>query len=219
MNTKKFFFFPGFAFLVLAISVFAAEGGNYVTKANSTVTVDGILTFVGFLILGGMEIFSVHHAKKESRKDRTLTILNRYFHKDLLPSVESAWEFIHDSRLSQSDKLNDFHNNPQIRANLIEVFNFFEEIGLMYNTDLLDKKIVKRCLGPIILEYFIQSQCFIRSLRKTHPFAETYIEWENMISGLSKRVDRENSLNVKMFQLTLHWKKTQSGLRTIERPR
>lgn len=210
-----FFIFPGLAFIIFAISAFAVEGGGYGAKGNLSITVDGILTFVGFLILGGMEIFSVHNAKKEARKDRTLTILDKYFHKDLSPHVESAWEFIHDSSRSQSEKLNDFYNNPQVRANLIEVFNFFEEIGLMYNADLLDKQIIRRCLGPIILGYFIQSKWLIQSLREAHPFGETYVEWENMIGSLSKKIDRENGLSIKMFQLTLQWEKTQSSLRSI----
>ncbi|HSE84272.1 MAG TPA: hypothetical protein VLB01_06970 [Thermodesulfobacteriota bacterium] len=214
-NKQRLFFLPGFAFIILAINAFAAEGDGYAAKGNLSITVDGILTFVGFLILGGMEIFSVHHAKKEARKDRTLTILNKYFHKDLSPHVESAWEFIQDSGRSQSEKLNDFRNNPQIRTNLIEVFNFFEEIGLMYNADLLDKEIIKRYFGPLILGYFIQSKWLIQSLRETHPFGETYAEWENMIRSLSKKTDGENRLNIKMIQLTLQWEKTQSNLRSI----
>lgn len=64
------------------------------------------------------------------------------------------------------------------------VFGYFQEIGLMYNLNVLDKEMVKKMIIDVSLKCYALAERYVNELQRK--YGDAYKEWGKMNEDLKK---------------------------------
>lgn len=137
----------------------------------------------------------VEQNKKSTRHNLTTQLLLRFNDDNYTKHLARAIRFLRDETISieEKKKIVGENNRKGIDLNLsIRItLNFFEQIGLWYNREILDKQLVQDYIKTASLSYFEQSKWYIDKVRAKFS-SSIYTEWEKMNDELKNELRRAN---------------------------
>lgn len=121
---------------------------------------------------------------RQSKRERTYIFADRYYDPQYVNIFLSAKKFATE----KSSNFEDFKTNSIIRKNVGITINFFEELGYLYESNLVDHAIIEDLLGDASIETYKIYEWIICEIRKEQkennpniPSVELYCKsWEKM---------------------------------------
>ena len=196
MNRLKYIWTKGLlysVFIIYFISVFLIISGLYLyfTKQKSlTETIlilTGVITAISVVYLAEQ----IRVASEQEKVKRSYEYLARYNSEDFEKTIKDACNFIRDGRITKDEKMDIVSNrkNPKYkttRSTISLYFNFFEEMAILYNRNLLNKDLIRSFFKSITLSTYNDGKDIIDRLRKEG--SKTFFkEWEKMNKDLENK--------------------------------
>lgn len=96
--------------------------------------------------------------------------------------------FLNDKDFSEDSKWFEYSEGivPDLTEHVYITFAYFEDLGLSYNMNLIDRKIVKKLLKTTITMYYEESEWLRKRIKEHFKSNENiYKQWELMYKDLS----------------------------------
>lgn len=155
------------------------------TLARIATSASAVATFFGIIFA----LWQWGSNIRKHKRERTDELVGRYSSPAYIGYAYDARKFLEEvTKDNQEDLWDTFMKEKDIRISVVICFSLFEEIGLMYNKDLIDKKITKGLLRGTIIKFYEISKWLIDKIRKEYRKDNIYKEWEDMCEDLKKEV-------------------------------
>jgi len=152
-----------------------------------------IATILSACFAGGSVIYlakQIGMMIRQDRYQRSHEFIKRFNSKEfieIISNVKKCCEVFEDSNKSDNEKWNYVEADPKRKQDLNMFLNFFEELGLMYNEKLTNKKITKGFFKGISVGYFEKCYLYIKDRRIRQNHSTMFENWEKMVEELKKQ--------------------------------
>jgi len=153
-------------------------------------------------ILGGFAAFitlpiiwwQLKSNSKQSKRERSYEFASRYYDPNIMPHIVKTRRFLTDT--PENNQLELFKTDDDLRVSVGVCLSLFEEIGAMYNMNLLDKEVIRRLFKPPCVAYYNWALPFIGQMRKDAKVENAlskvdsqtiFAEWQKMYEDLIKK--------------------------------
>jgi len=159
-----------------------------------------IATIAGPIIaLGGLGFigWQLSSNASQAKRQKTFDLATKYHEPEFFDRAFKASTFL-ASELQPSEKVERFFNkdNPyyiETRLSCGLLFNFYEDMSLMYNMDLVDKEVFVRSFGGTVGPAFQASKPLIEEYRKREQDDRLFIEWEDCAKDVEFRLTSKDA--------------------------
>ncbi len=165
-------------------------GDGLKTLADIATIVVGISTF-GLLILAVISACFIKKQisimREEGNVTRTFEFMKRYSEPYYQGQLQNFMTFLNSSA-SELAKWRMYSEDSVIQHSCIYVFGLFEDIGVLYNRNLLMKDLVKYHYSIMFPFYFNRSEWLIKRIREQDAVSlkMVYTDWERMVRDMER---------------------------------
>lgn len=137
------------------------------------------------LIFAGLQLKKQHEQQKENTRWQKAQVAHEFikrfndpaFREDLSKSIT----FLVDNKISNDEKYQIIEKNIELRSQIVLTLNFFEEMGIMYNKNFIDKELIKDFFKSISIDFYTNANFFIQKRRSLNPdHAKNFTQWQSM---------------------------------------
>lgn len=154
------------------------------TLARIATSASAVATFFGIIFA----LWQWRSNIRKHKRERTDELVGRYSSPPYIAYSFDARKFLEEaSTKNQDNEWQIFIDNKDTRISVIVCFSLFEEIGLMYNKNLIDKEITKLLLRGTTIKFYEISKWLIDRIRDASKNDNIYKEWEVMCEDLRKK--------------------------------
>lgn len=160
------------------------------TLADIGPIVVDISTF-GLLILAVVSAWFIKKQisimREEGNVTRTFEFMKRYWEPYYQSQLQNVMALLNSSA-SELAKWQMYSEDPVIQHSCIYVFGLFEDIGSLYNRNLLMKPLVKHHYSIMFPFYFNRSEWLIKRIRERDidKLKMVYSDWETMVRDMER---------------------------------
>jgi len=144
------------------------------------VQVSIIATGIGALLSVFYLAEQVRVATLEGRIQRTYEYMKRYNSPEFREDMAMATIFFRDRTRSNQAKWEAVKTDDILKSQIVLSMNFFEELGIMYNKNLLEKTVAREFFGSISKSICEDANDYINERRKDPKDEKNYKNWETM---------------------------------------
>lgn len=141
-------------------------------------------------------IIQLFRTEMYNKRQRTYDLISKYYQPDYLHETVKALHFLQRDlvKAEKIDRLFNYKNEHYVETLKFctLLFSYYEDICQMYNTNLLDKSVLKRALRGKIIRIFEDSEFLIIEYRRRFKNDRIYIEWQNCVNDLRIEPSTEN---------------------------
>lgn len=141
-------------------------------------TIIAAVAAAGSLIYLGKQIkISVEQQKIQ----RAYEYMKRYNDPEFrrnIPEVLMILKRLTNDWITNGAKWNELKEGTEKRNKLSLVFNFFEEMGIMYNRDLVSREVIRECFKGVSLSFYKDAERYIKKRKEKNP--RLFENWEQM---------------------------------------
>jgi hypothetical protein len=174
---------------------------------------------IAFVALIGA-VLQLMNARRADRRNAAYRYFERWTDKDAIPYVvKMVEELIKVPPQEVQQRYKAFWEKSQKERLEITLFlNFWEELGGLYNSRLVDRKVVRRYLSPMVVVYWQRADWFVQRNRETNPWFMD--QWEQMYHDMERwRNRREHPRPDQRVKRWLHVRRRSSLRHEIARER
>jgi len=195
MDTKnkilvKVFFYSA---VILLLLLFSDDIANIFWKDDQLNDISTFGTLLASIVAIGA-IFGVYiqlvRAEKQNKRQRTYDLVSKYYTPGYHEYIFEAAYFVTNTlNYPKTEQfLNKHHPNyKETRKTCLVLFNYLEEVCLMYNMNLLDKDLFERTLGGTTILLYYYSKEIIKNARTKADDKRLFIEWQNCAKVLNSK--------------------------------
>lgn len=132
--------------------------------------------------------------RKQEKRERSFYFIQRLYDNDLYEHGFDAMEFLRRDFMSPEEKWRTSFVDKDINKSLRMYLNYYEDLGLAYNKNVLDKDIIEKSMGEASLYTFDVIDWYVKRFQvddldddpDTPEELLTYIQWTKMNKAISK---------------------------------
>jgi hypothetical protein len=141
---------------------------------------------IAFLALVGA-IIQLASARRASLRRTAFAYFERYSDPSAVPYIAEMLRLLAKSKPSEDDDArwrSWKKKHLQTRLRCLVFVNFWEELGGLYNRGLIDRGVICRYLGKLIVTEWVEGQWFIERCQDQEP--QAFRDWEKMASHIGR---------------------------------
>ncbi len=176
-------------YMAAAVVVASRDGPFWADEVTAIAT--AVTAFLAFWALVGA-VWQLKDARTSTRETRAQDYLQRYDDPQLIPFVEKARFVIGPKReLTVAERRArqrwwdhlSFRDQFEVQIAL----NFWEQMGGMYNRELVDQRLIEEYFGDAALDYWRRAEWLVHHIRDQSPGEAVYNEWDDMCEEILNR--------------------------------
>jgi len=126
---------------------------------------------------------------KQSKRLRTYELLGRYYHPEYVSYTFNLRKFLERTDKTSVEKLHIIDNfkedeHEMVRKAVHIMSSYFEELGLMYKKDLVDRQVTKDLLRGVVIYFYDKSNFLIVREQEINP--RLWINWTYLYLEMKK---------------------------------
>ena len=127
---------------------------------------------------------------RQAKRERSYVFAGKYHDTDCLPHMIRARKFLIGSSkegILLESAWDEFNKDDNTRFSVGVLLSFFEEMGAMYNKNLVDKEVIRDLLTTVTITYFEIAKPLIDKMRNIQEDHTVYEQWGKMYNDLKKK--------------------------------
>ncbi|MEK7571424.1 MAG: DUF4760 domain-containing protein [Patescibacteria group bacterium] len=185
--------------IIYFVGIFLIVSGFYLLFTGQKSLFDSVILITGALASISVVYLAeqIRVAVEQEKAKRSYEYFARYNNESFKETTAEALVFLRDGGKTKNARLDIISNmkNPQykkIRPIVTLYFNFFEDLAIFYNRNLLNKELIRSFFKSIALTAHDEGKDCIDKLRADANSSTFYKEWEKMNEDLkSKKITGE----------------------------
>jgi hypothetical protein len=153
-----------------------------IASLSTFVAIAAVITGVAAIIAIYLGFRQQGDVRREAKYTRTFDYVTRFSEPQRTELLAQAREFIELDPASEEEadeRWRRYEDDPEVKKAVNTVFNFYEEVAVMFNRRLVDSRVTRDLLAPDSVADFDDGLWLIRR-RRQHDSPECWVEWERM---------------------------------------
>jgi hypothetical protein len=143
------------------------------------------LVFVAKQIQIALAEFKLNRIQSEKNEKWQKSLIShdyikRYNHHDFMATMAVAIDYFKRDDKNRKERVEELLSDAKLRSAIIVSMNYFEEMGIMFNNDLLDRELIRRFFRRISKSYYTSAVSYIENRRQINNNVGIYTNWEAM---------------------------------------